>query len=82
MGRAEAYAMANKPWPSFLDGLGNALGYAWILIAVALFREIGGSGQLLIICGSMMLIMNQRGHLLSGIPRLSPPVIKKPFLPQ
>jgi len=46
MGRAEAYAMANPPWPSFLDGLGNALGYAWILIAVAFFRELGGSGTL------------------------------------
>jgi len=47
LGRAEAFAMANGPWRSFLDGLGNALGYAWILIAVATVREIGGSGQLL-----------------------------------
>jgi len=46
MGRADAYAMANKPWPSFLDGVGNALGYSWILIAVAFFRELGGSGKL------------------------------------
>ena len=47
MGRAEAFAMANRPWRSFLDGLGNALGYAWILMAVAFFRELFGSGKLL-----------------------------------
>ncbi len=44
MGRLEAFALANKPWPAFLDGLGNALGYGWILIAVAFFRELFGSG--------------------------------------
>ena len=44
LGRAEAYAMANPPWPSFLDGLGNALGYGAILIMVAFFREVFGSG--------------------------------------
>lgn len=47
MGRAEAYAMANPVWPSFLDGLGNALGYSWILIAVGFFREVGSSGKVL-----------------------------------
>ena len=47
MGRAEAFAMANKPWPSFLDGLGNALGYGAILVVVALFREVLGTGTLL-----------------------------------
>jgi len=46
MGRAEAFAMQNPPWRSFLDGLGNALGYSWILVAVAFFRELGGSGKL------------------------------------
>jgi len=46
MGRAEAFAMANKPWPSFLDGLGNGLGYGTILLIVAFFREILGSGTL------------------------------------
>ncbi len=46
MGRAEAFAMANPPWRSFLDGLGNALGYAWILLVVAFFRELLGAGQL------------------------------------
>jgi Na+-transporting NADH:ubiquinone oxidoreductase subunit D len=46
MGRLEAYAMANKPWPSFLDGLGNGLGYGAILMLVAFFRELLGSGSL------------------------------------
>ncbi|EDM65831.1 MAG: NADH:ubiquinone reductase (Na(+)-transporting) subunit D [Moritella sp.] len=44
MGRAEAYAMKNKPIPSFLDGIGNGLGYGAILLAVATVREIFGSG--------------------------------------
>ncbi len=44
MGRAEAFAMANKPWPSLLDGLGNGLGYGLILMLVATFREILGGG--------------------------------------
>jgi len=47
MGRAEAYAMANPPWKSFLDGLGNGLGYSAILILVAIGRESLGSGTLL-----------------------------------
>jgi Na+-transporting NADH:ubiquinone oxidoreductase subunit D len=47
LGRLEAFAMANKPWESFMDGLGNGLGYAWILVAVAFFRELLGSGTLL-----------------------------------
>lgn len=46
MGRLEAFAMSNKPWDSFLDGLGNGIGYAWILIAVAFVRELLGSGKL------------------------------------
>ena len=46
MGRLEAFAMSNKPWGSFLDGIGNGIGYAWILIAVAFFRELLGSGKL------------------------------------
>ena len=47
MGRLEAFAMANKPWPSFLDGIGNGIGYAIILIIVGFFRELLGSGTLL-----------------------------------
>ena len=46
MGRLEAFALANTPWKSFLDGLGNAFGYGWILILVAFFRELLGSGTL------------------------------------
>lgn len=46
MGRLEAFAMANKPWRSFLDGIGNGLGYGLILIAVAVFREFFGKGSL------------------------------------
>lgn len=47
MGRLEAFAMANKPWPSFLDGIGNGIGYSIILIIVGFFRELLGSGTLL-----------------------------------
>lgn len=46
MGRLEAFAMANRPWPSFLDGVGNGVGYAIILVIVGFFREILGSGTL------------------------------------
>ena len=46
MGRLEAFALGNKTWPSFLDGIGNAAGYGWILIVVAFFRELLGSGTL------------------------------------
>ena len=46
MGRFEAFAMGNKVWPSFLDGIGNAWGYGWILIVVAFFRELLGSGTI------------------------------------
>lgn len=47
MGRLEAFAMSNRPWPAFLDGIGNGAGYAIILIIVAFFRELLGSGTLL-----------------------------------
>ena len=47
MGRLEAFAMQNKPWPSFLDGIGNGVGYALILVIVAFFREFFGTGALL-----------------------------------
>lgn len=47
MGRLEAYAMQNPPWRSFLDGIGNGLGYMWILVVVGAIREIFGSGKLL-----------------------------------
>ncbi|ERK40519.1 NADH:ubiquinone oxidoreductase, D subunit [Segatella baroniae F0067] len=47
MGRLEAFAMNNKPWPSFLDGVGNGLGYAMILVIVGAVRELLGRGSLL-----------------------------------
>ncbi|MDR1974901.1 MAG: NADH:ubiquinone reductase (Na(+)-transporting) subunit D [Bacteroidales bacterium] len=47
MGRLEAFAMANKPWASFVDGIGNGLGYGIILVVVGFFRELFGSGTLL-----------------------------------
>lgn len=46
MGRLEAFALANRPWESFLDGIGNGLGYGIILVIVAFFRELFGSGTL------------------------------------
>jgi Na+-transporting NADH:ubiquinone oxidoreductase subunit D len=45
MGRLEAFAMGNKPYDSILDGLGSALGYSWIILSVAFFRELCGSGS-------------------------------------
>ena len=47
MGRLEAFALGNGPWESFLDGIGNGLGYANILIIVGFFRELLGAGTLL-----------------------------------
>ncbi|MBU1009624.1 MAG: NADH:ubiquinone reductase (Na(+)-transporting) subunit D [Bacteroidetes bacterium] len=46
MGRLEAFAMSNKPWPSLLDGIGNGLGYGMILMIIGFFRELFGSGSL------------------------------------
>lgn len=46
MGRLEAFAMSNRPWPAFLDGIGNALGYGIILIIVGFIRELLGSGSI------------------------------------
>ena len=46
MGRLEAFAMANKSWDSVLDGLGSGFGYAWVILTVAFFRELLGSGSI------------------------------------
>ena len=46
MGRLEAFAMGNRPWESFVDGISNGFGYAWILVAVAFVRELFGAGTL------------------------------------
>ncbi len=71
MGRAEAFAMQNGPWRSFLDGFGNALGYGMILIAVAFFRELLGSGTLF---GFQMIpdALYAAGYENMGIMVLSP----------
>jgi len=63
MGRAEAYAMQNTPWHSFLDGIGNGIGYSVILIAVAFFRELLGSGSLF---GIEILPLVQNGGWYQG----------------
>jgi len=46
MGRLEAFALGNKVWPSLLDAVGNSIGYGWILVVVAFFRELFGSGKI------------------------------------
>lgn len=71
MGRLEAFALGNGVWRSFLDGIGNAFGYAWILIAVAFFRELLGSGNLL---GYPVLpkALYEMGYENNGLMLLSP----------
>ena len=66
MGRLEAFAMANKPWRSFVDGIGNGIGYGAILIAVGFIRELFGKGSLF--AGSpieMKLIGNNAGYMIN-----------------
>ncbi|HIC37973.1 MAG TPA: NADH:ubiquinone reductase (Na(+)-transporting) subunit D [Candidatus Marinimicrobia bacterium] len=71
MGRAEAFAMQNKPGQAFLDGVGNALGYGIILIAVSVFREILGSGTLY---GFQVIptAFYESGYVNNGLMVLSP----------
>ena len=71
MGRLEAYAMGNPPWRSFLDGIGNGLGYLWILALVGSVREIFGSGKLL----GMQVVpqsMYEAGYVNNGLMVLAP----------
>lgn len=71
MGRLEAYAMGNPPWRSFLDGIGNGLGYTWILAVVGTIREIFGSGKLL----GMQVIpqaVYDAGYVNNGLMVLAP----------
>lgn len=70
MGRLEAFAMTNKPWPSFLDGVGNGLGYALILVIVGGVREFFGRGSLL----GFQLIpesVYQAGYMNNGMMTMS-----------
>jgi Na+-transporting NADH:ubiquinone oxidoreductase subunit D len=71
MGRLEAYAMGNPPWRSFLDGIGNGLGYMWILAVVGTIREILGSGKLL----GMQVVpqaLYDAGYVNNGLMVLAP----------
>jgi len=71
MGRLEAFALANKPWLSFLDGIGNGLGYGIILVIVGFFRELLGSGALL---GFQVIPQSfyDRGYVNNGLMILPP----------
>ena len=72
MGRLEAFAMQNKPWPSFLDGIGNGVGYAMILVIVAFFRELFGSGSLLNYPIVEKLGLYDYGYLNNGLMLMTP----------
>lgn len=71
MGRAEAYAMANKPWISFLDGIGNGLGYSMVLLLVGFIRELLGSGKLFGV--EVLKTVNDGGwYITNGLMVMSP----------
>lgn len=76
MGRIEAFALGNKPWPSFLDGIGNGLGYGMILVIVAFVRELLGSGTLTLpVLGTVKLIpqfIYDLGYANNGLMILPP----------
>ena len=65
MGRLEAFAMANKPWRSFLDGIGNGLGYGAILIIVGVIREVFGKGTLFAGSPIELKLIGETGHLIN-----------------
>ena len=67
MGRIEAFALGNKPWPSFLDGVANGAGYGLILLVVAFFRELLGSGTLF-----GFDILNRFGYVTNNLVILPP----------
>ena len=71
MGRAEGFAMKNGPWLSFLDGVGNGLGYSVLLIFVAFFRELLGAGSLFGV--SLMPVVNEGGWYIPNGLLLLPP---------
>ncbi len=71
LGRLEAFALGNKPWPSFLDALGNGVGYAFVIAVVGFFRELLGSGKIL----GMNVIpeaVYKAGYLNNGLMVLAP----------
>ncbi|MBS2097889.1 NADH:ubiquinone reductase (Na(+)-transporting) subunit D [Carboxylicivirga linearis] len=76
MGRLEAFALGNKPWPSVLDGIGNGAGYGMILIIVAFFRELFGSGTLTLPgIGELQIVpdfMYELGYVNNGFMILPP----------
>jgi Na+-transporting NADH:ubiquinone oxidoreductase subunit D len=72
MGRLEAFALGNKPWPAFLDGIGNAAGYGIILIIVAFFRELFGSGTIMGYKVIEPLGLYEKGYQDNGLMILPP----------
>ncbi len=72
MGRLEAFAMMNGPWESFLDGIGNGLGYAKILIIVAFFRELLGVGYVVWLPGLSLQAVYDLGYLNNGLMLMPP----------
>ncbi|MBP7275938.1 MAG: NADH:ubiquinone reductase (Na(+)-transporting) subunit D [Kiritimatiellae bacterium] len=72
MGRLEAFAMQNRPWPSVLDGLGNGLGYGLVLVLVALVRELLGSGKILGHAVIPAFAYERLGYVNNGLMLLAP----------
>jgi Na+-transporting NADH:ubiquinone oxidoreductase subunit D len=72
MGRLEAFALGNKPWPAFLDGLGNAFGYGIILVLVAVLRELFGSGTIWDFPILEKIGLYEMGYVNNGLVILSP----------
>ncbi|MCP4132030.1 MAG: NADH:ubiquinone reductase (Na(+)-transporting) subunit D [bacterium] len=77
LGRLEAYSLSNKPWPSFLDALGNGIGYAFIIVIIGFFRELLGSGTLLgskTIFGLKIIpeFLKNAGYVNNGLMVLAP----------
>ena len=72
LGRLEAFAMGNKVWPSFLDGLGNGLSYAAVIAIVGFFREVMGSGQVLGFKVVPQALYDNLGYTDNGLMVLAP----------
>lgn len=72
MGRLEAFALGNKPWASALDGVGNGLGYGLVLVLVAVFKELFGSGSLTVPGYKLQVFAEGSGYLHNGLMLLPP----------